>query len=538
MSYLYGDSTPSTLEVNFIEFLRDATQFCVQVLLGEQRIAAGSARTLSLDHSTADEIERLKKLGGLVSKALEGAPRADADSATARCAAAIVRAATELVQAETAGALSLLDADSKRRDEEAARERDGCVRALEALLVKHDPPEVSLDLHVAGVSGTRYACRARMTTTYGLEAVVDLEVPANHLLERIVRVDRLAERLEVQAPELGGWLHKEVKLRPQHLEKHYVAELSIGAGGRSTLKLRLAADGSGPGFDVLISKGAPRVRLARVEQREGPPEPPFEVEEADANKLLALYEALAAAAGELTRHRRGIVEAKLDGESLRAVAKPSLLVERLIATMTPVVQEISARSQSPGELVLRRLLADDRREEIFLSKQELKLKLDPLDSGHRALFDPLWLEGIRATEPAPSVSARPPATPSIPYKPSPPTLVTTPQQTTTLAGPPPLPSAGATLVAAAGPTLVAAAGPTLVAAASPTLVAAAGPTLVPGGESPPRRSTGSYVPVTPAAVAAPAQPPPHPTVESPRHEVAGTLEAALTKEADSAPNRG
>jgi hypothetical protein len=32
MSYLYGDSTPSQLEVNFIEFLRDAVECCVQVL--------------------------------------------------------------------------------------------------------------------------------------------------------------------------------------------------------------------------------------------------------------------------------------------------------------------------------------------------------------------------------------------------------------------------------------------------------------------------------------------------------------------------
>ena len=67
-----------------------------------------------------------------------------------------------------------------------------------------------------------------------------------------------------------------------------------------------------------------------------------------------------------------LVEAKIDGEAMRTHAKPTLLVERLIATMAPVVQEIAARSQSPGELVLRRLLSGDRREEIFLSKSELK----------------------------------------------------------------------------------------------------------------------------------------------------------------------
>ena len=49
MTYLYGDSTPSTLEINFIEFLRSGVQFCVQVLLAEQRIAEGEVRTRALE---------------------------------------------------------------------------------------------------------------------------------------------------------------------------------------------------------------------------------------------------------------------------------------------------------------------------------------------------------------------------------------------------------------------------------------------------------------------------------------------------------
>ena len=57
-----------------------------------------------------------------------------------------------------------------------------------------------------------------------------------------------------------------------------------------------------------------------------------------------------------------------------------------------VVQEIAARSQSPGELVLRRQLADDRREEIFLSKSELRRKIEPLAEGERSLFDRLLLD--------------------------------------------------------------------------------------------------------------------------------------------------
>jgi hypothetical protein len=402
MSYLYGDSTPSTLEVNFIEFLRDAVDCCVQVLLADQRIAEGKARTRALDQATAAEIVKLQKVGTLVPKAFEGVPFGEPETAAARCVGAIVHAAADLVRTATAEVRSARDAEVTKCDAEAAHEREACVKALEGLLIKHDLPDMTSDVHVALVgSGARYASRARVTTRFGLDAVVELEVPAGHLFERVVRVDRLAERLDVQVPEMGGWLHKEIKLKAQHLEKHHVTELSLGAAGGATVKLRAAPDGTGPGFDVLFSSGSSPLRLARVDQNDNEP---FDVEEADVPKLRALREKLAAAAAELVRHRKAVVDPKIDGELLRDHAKPSLLVERLIATLAPVVQEIATRSQSPGELVLRRLIGGGRREEIFLSKQELKSKLDPLRDANRALFDPLWLEGV-----VPASSLSPPA---------------------------------------------------------------------------------------------------------------------------------
>ena len=41
MPYLYGDSTPSTLEINYIDFLRDALDFAAQVLLADERQSVG-----------------------------------------------------------------------------------------------------------------------------------------------------------------------------------------------------------------------------------------------------------------------------------------------------------------------------------------------------------------------------------------------------------------------------------------------------------------------------------------------------------------
>jgi hypothetical protein len=401
MSYLYGDSTPSKLEGNYIEFLRDAVEFCVQLLLSDQRVVQGKAQTRSLEHATVAEVERLQKLAPLVTKAFEGTPLGATDSPTARTAGAISKAAHELVRAESIRMRDALDSEIAKRDADAAQERESAVKALEVLVVKHELPGSLADLDVVLAAGGRYGARARTKTAFGLETLLDLEVPANHLFEKVVRVDRLAEKLDVQAPEVGGWMRKEVKRRPQHLEKHHVVEVATSADD-AKLRLRLAPDGTGPGFDVLFSKEAPRVQMLRVaEQQEGAAEQPFEVDEEDAKKLFALYSKLATAAAELTAHRRRVVDAKLDGEPMRAHTKPTLLAERLIATMAPVVQEIASRSQSPNELVLRRLIGGDRREEIFLSKGELKQKLEALNEVNRALFDPLWIN----VPPAPAAKA-------------------------------------------------------------------------------------------------------------------------------------
>jgi hypothetical protein len=254
-----------------------------------------------------------------------------------------------------------------------------------------------------------------------------------------------------------------VKRKPQHLEKYHVLEFSHGSSG-GTLKLRLGPDGTGAGFDIKVTpeKEGARVMLARADQQEGAGEPAFEdVDADDAKKLFALYAKLTAATRDLLAHRRRLVDARLENEPMRTHAKPTLLAERLITAMAPVVQEISARSQSPGELVLRRAIGGDRREEIFLSKAELKLKLEPLVEGNRLLFEPLWASTPQsapkpmAVSDMPTPMAAPSHGQSIRYRPNTPSL-----------GSPPVTEASASTAAAALAAAVRANGEAATAASS------------------------------------------------------------------------
>jgi hypothetical protein len=405
MSYLYGDSTPSTLKINFIDFVRDAIECAVQVLVADRHIREGGQTGSELKKASEAEIARLEALGAVVAKAIDGASLGEATSATARCAEALVRSSADLVHVEIERVRANLRSELGRLDAQAGREREKCVQALGALLLKHDLPEWTVELRLDQMGGTRYQARLHAKAPFGLDAVIELEIPPNHLMAHVLHVNKIVPKLEVQAPETGGWLRKEVKLRTQHLEKEFVTELRVSQE-ESAIKLRTNADGSGAGCDLTMRP--PRVLLVRAGENDPTP---FELAEADAARVIDLQQKLGEACLDLLTSRKEVSEAKLDGTPLAEHGDPKLLAERLIETITPTLQEIAKRSLSPTELVLKRQLDSGRREEIFISRDELKQKLAPLDDQQKVLFVPLGL----AEMPIPAPLPGPPA----PWKPAP-----------------------------------------------------------------------------------------------------------------------
>jgi hypothetical protein len=126
---------------------------------------------------------------------------------------------------------------------------------------------------------------------------------------------------------------------------------------------------------------------------------------------LQLLEKVEAPTRELAWLRKALVEAHLDDRLLRDHESPSVLVERIVSAIAPLTQEIARRSPSPTELVLKRLVGGGRREEIFVTKTELRNKLDRVPPALRAVFNPLGLGGengasAQGSEPATLVMAR------------------------------------------------------------------------------------------------------------------------------------
>ncbi|MGO8995183.1 MAG: hypothetical protein ACLQVI_17850 [Polyangiaceae bacterium] len=406
MSYLYGDSTPSPLESNFIQFLGEALDFSVHILQGATRIQLLGKRMVSAQEAADAEITRLEALRVSVAAAAERTPKGTADSPTSTCAKAILASVTELVDRCAAQVAATLATDVAALKAQEAQERQASERALEGLARLHDPPGTVATVRLVQ-QGAHYAATRTVKTPFGLDYAMELETAAPHPFSQVARVDKFVPHLEIQAPEAGGWLRKEIKNRPQRLEKYYLTEMRF-APGSATLRLRASVDDGAHGFDVEINEQAPRVQMVHVGDA-GEAPGPFEISEADAAKVLALHERLRAAAMEVVQSRTRLVEAQLDQHAFRELPDTAILVDRLVKAMAPVVQEIAEHSLAPGELILKKMVGDHRREEIFVSKASLDEKLAGLPEAQRSKFRALGLSASFSRQPPPPPESRPKA---------------------------------------------------------------------------------------------------------------------------------
>jgi hypothetical protein len=225
MNYLYGDSTPSQLTSNFLEFLRDAIDFAVAALQADDRIRDGRERAIELKAAAEAETQRLSSFIQVVSSSIEDAEKGSSESPTARASDRLF----ELVMDTHSGTLKSirqqLASDLAEIDAEEAAARESCVKALETLLLPHDPPESTTVRAVAADEAGRCAATSVLHAPFGLEWTFEHAVPEKNLWSQPVHISRVAPQLQIQAPQLSGWISKEVKVKPLKLERHLVTDL-------------------------------------------------------------------------------------------------------------------------------------------------------------------------------------------------------------------------------------------------------------------------------------------------------------------------
>ena len=403
LRYLFGDSTESELEFDYLAFLREVIDCAVvmaecEVTLG---VTVEDRRTRELE--TAAVVAAVVELGRRAAQVV-GTPGSDqASTPVGRCAAAIATAIREAVDKESLQARAALAAECEEMDRQDDRQRGRARNVLEKLLRIHDLPGADKTLEVVwSATGARATLCER--TGFAVEAVLLLDIPASSVLVTDLRVDRLADGVEIHTHETAGWLKKSDKVVPHKLGRYQVASVRVGSDA-TTVRLRSGPEANAVGFVVTSRRNGD----LSVEPNGGGSGREVPLDDRSRPGLRLLVERLETAVRALADNRSSLVSIEIDGTPIAQHAHPQVFAERLIAVIAPTVHQIAQRSRSPGELVLRRPLGDNRREEIFISTADLLKRLDGLPLHAREVFAPLQLAAEQAKAPLdePRLTARP-----------------------------------------------------------------------------------------------------------------------------------
>jgi hypothetical protein len=401
MEFLYGDSTPSPLTTDYVDFLVKALDCFVPILQAEQRMEQSAGRGRQLQDQAEADVARLRELELAASRAVAAlVVNASPDAAVSRCSDAITRATANAVSTATGEVQAALATEIKRIEESAARERARCVKAVEQLLLAHELPGAEIEVEIEDRSGEGSTGEVTSVTSYGVTTVMELAVPASSPFNEPLHVSNVVEALDIQVPSAkgAGWLRKGGRTTTERLGR---LQVTAGKFGPRSSRVSLRTETFDEGFDFIHPGGgeSASVQAFRITPTDSAPVE-FELAgEADLLAVVSFMDKLGAAARQLAAHRKSLVKIELDGAPLENHTQPSLLVQRLIDVMAPTVREIVARSGTDQELVLRLKLGDGRREERYARRADLLKRLEVLPLAHRLTFAPLGLGEVVAPPP-------------------------------------------------------------------------------------------------------------------------------------------
>jgi hypothetical protein len=371
---LYGDSTPFPYGLDFLDVLRAVTDCCVAMLAAQNGIDHALKRSVQVEEGIKGERWRLDSLLEAVRKA--AAPFGNASARVIASAAEVLQATRAIVERERGEC-------ERRWSGELAAAADlvdeACTSAwsaLEALLLRHTPPQTSVAWRlIADDSG--YDAQTLLNTRFGLDAQFGVAVPEAHPWSRHKRVADLAPGTTLRVP------------RTARLDRLFVSEATVHPE-RITMWLRRSAR-TGAGFRVEVASESGDTAVQLLDDLGQPTGDIYEIDEDNRAPLLRLASALLDSTFDLALRRQLMKGAALDGQTLRGRFEPRDVCTRIIAAYAPIVAEISRRSCAPDELMLRRDLGGGRREAIFITRGELRARVSRLPAALRAMFDPFEL---------------------------------------------------------------------------------------------------------------------------------------------------
>jgi hypothetical protein len=377
---LYGDSSPFPFGFDFLESVRAVLDCCVALLAAQAAIDQTVQHSRDVEQLLKTDRRDFEALLQEVQKATE--QFGDSSPRLSEAAAQVVAATRSLVERERE------HVEQKWAVEQSGANRivddawASAYQALEALLLRQVPPQTSVSWRLSG-DDDGYDGAIALQTLFGLDVTFRIAIPETHAFAHPRRVGDVAP---ASAPRLPRGQRDP---RVVNLDRLFISE-AVLEPERIALMLRARPrTGSGWRFDVRSESGQTFVQA--LDELGQPSGDIGELYDENREPILRLSSALLDATFDLVLRRQLMIDARLDGEPLRARYEPRDVCSRLTTMYAPIVNEIMRRSPSPNELMLRRDLGGGRRESVFVTRAELRAKMAHLPPQSRRVLDPFGL---------------------------------------------------------------------------------------------------------------------------------------------------
>jgi hypothetical protein len=405
MRYLYGDSTPFPLGFNFLLTLEAFMTAATRVVQLEHESQALTRQVEDAGQGRVRGLEALEQFHNVVMKAVQ-------DTAQR------VQHAHALEYARTMADFAGRYVEEHRRTVQSAADRElaGCrtenerrvieQRALvETFLKTAKLPvvgaRVTMNMTVEGKEG-RNAFSAVFQNPDGIVSSFTLGTGKSAAWAHARRVADLATGVSLNVGVKKSWLRGTVTSEEVALDEYIVSRFEFADDSlemtvrrrlqeKDTLLFRLRRGDAG------VYGTVEHVGETEAEALDGALSPQ------DLSHLGRVWSALKSQSLELLDTKEQLLGAQIDGNDVFADGQILELVKRLVAMFAPTVQEVAKRSPNEFELSLKMESDEGRREELYLRKDQLTTRLQPLPLAGREIFAPLgldsWVPGVTHAPP-------------------------------------------------------------------------------------------------------------------------------------------
>ncbi len=385
--YRYGDGTPFPFEENFIDIVVAAVDAAASTFAAAAQLDSLRQKAQLARRDADDEGRRLTALEqALTGAAGTAGPSLGKDATlTQQTAQRALDAAKHAIVA----ARAQLD---KRVAAAAAEPRvDRAMQAAFAAAARffdhHELPRTSWDWKWVNDEGAEATARSgRFAVTYDL-----IEPPWS----APARIGALVPHLSVRLPRkrIFG------KPAPAKVSLDKAGLVSVSRTGDAiVLGVRELASKPSGGWRIAFSHAGAAVGTCTPLDAAGQPiGAEIEIEGDNASSLTRLIDAVITAMdGVLARRRTRDVT--INKVALRSMSDPAEPAKAMLDLLAPTIRTLCARSGAAGELVLKKDIADGRREELFVPRQQIAQKYMTLPPEYRRLFEAAGLGRELATD--------------------------------------------------------------------------------------------------------------------------------------------